>query len=212
MSLRKKWLQNQKLISNNGIDHTKSTYFLMPMLGYQKNDFVSHGTKDNFLINCHIDDLINPSLIIVLDNNKDVNLEMLLYKNDINSQFEGSALEEDGEQILLKYKLDSRYYSDFYKFIDGKFSEMSQTYKSRLIGLYGRKSNNQDHRPSIFDALYPTSSKRKQWADYLGVDVDMIKEVSSKPDMDYELFKSTEELIIDLDKKEIHEININNNI
>lgn len=212
MSLRKKWLQSQKLISKTGIEYTKSTYFLMPMLGYQKNDFISHETKDNFLINCHIDDIANPSLVIVLDNNNDVNLEVLLYKNDINSQFEGSELEDDGQQIILKYKLDSRYHSDFYKFIEGRFSEMSQTYKARLVGLYGRKSNNIDHRPSIFDALYPTSSKRKQWADYLGVDVDLIKEVSSKPDIDYELFKSIEEIIVDLDKKEIQEININNNI
>ena len=188
----------------------------MPMIGYQKNDFISHQDGSNFLINCHIYDIDKPSLVLVLDNNIngeiDVNLEMFLYKNDINNQFKEKVVEEDGQTILLFYELDSRYYPDFYKFIDGRYSEMSQTYKSKLVGLYGRKSNNKDHRPSIFDVLYPTSVKRKQWAEFLGVDVDLIKEVSSKPNMDYELLASLETIIAELNTLELHEYNINNNI
>lgn len=209
-------MQQKGWISGNGIDYTKSTHFLMPMLGYQKNDFISHQDGSSFLINCHIYDTDKPTLVLVLDNNIkgeiDVNLEMFLYKNDINNQFKEKVVEEDGQTILLVYELDERYYIDFYKFIEGRYSEMSQTYKSKLVGLYGRKSNNKDHRPSIFDVLYPTTAKRKQWAEYLGVDADLIKEVSSKPDMSYEVLKPIEEIESILNQLELQEININNNI
>ena len=74
MSLRREWLKRNNKIIHGKIQHTKSTLFIMPMIGYKLEDFFDVTGHISFLINCYIDP-DNEKIIIVLDNAEDENIQ-----------------------------------------------------------------------------------------------------------------------------------------
>jgi hypothetical protein len=71
---------------------------------------------------------------------------------------------------------------------------MSEGYKRKLVSIYGNKSFTDDYRPSVFDVLYPTPFKRNQLAKHLNVEEALIQEVYEKVNLDYEEYKTIEQL------------------
>jgi hypothetical protein len=200
MSLRREWLRNNKKMIGNEVIYTKSTHFIMPMIGYIADNFNSYNGEYNYLINCHLD-LINNKIIVIIDNTDDYNILKLLQYNKSNIHYEGFKSDDDENEIVLTYKIPEEHKEDFDIFLTSKYSKMSEQYKRKLVGLYGRVTNTEDYKPTKFDILYPTTFKRQQWADRLGVDISIIDEVSPELNMDYEQYKTIEELLPTINKQ-----------
>lgn len=192
MSLRREWLRNNEKASGMNIVYTKSTHFIMPMVGYEIADFLSIDEKVNYLINCYID-IEEQKIVIVLDDTNDSNIVTFLKFNNSNPHFINS-INEEGE-IVLFYDIPTKYKEDFDIFLTSKYSRLTEKYKKKLVDVYGRKTNTDDYRPNQFDVIYPTPYKRKQLAEHLKVDASLIDELTSKLNMDYETYKNIKDLL-----------------
>lgn len=198
MSLRREWLKNNGKVMDNNVVFTKSTQFVMPMIGYELSDFLSSNERINHLINCYLvlgDDPETRRIVIVLDNVDDPNIGYLLRDNDVNPYFQGSSTDDEDREIVLFYSVPEKWEEDFNIFLTSRYSKMSNTYKNRLVDIYGRKSNTKSYRANQFDVIYPTPYKKQQWAEHFGVDINLIEELSSKLDMNYECYKTIDELL-----------------
>ncbi len=102
-------------------------------------------------------------------------------------------IEEEQEYILI-YKLPNHFYDDYDKILKGMYSKTSGSYKDIICKIYGTGRIYNEHYPSVYDCLEPTKEKRKLYADFLGVDISEIKEVSSIPDPNYEIYKTIKQL------------------
>ena len=191
-------------------DFTKSTFFIMPMIGYVWIDFDSKECEYNYLINCYLSEN-KDRIILILDHiPEDKGQELFLLKNELNSYLESTSVDDENNEIVLTYKIPEIYLNDFNIFLNSKYSKMSQKYKAKLIGIYGRETYKDDHRANQFDTLYPTRYKRKQLADYLGVDIkviDNVGEVCSELNMDFEIYKNIDSIEIQKDKQELKQEN-----
>lgn len=197
MSSRRAWLKKNEKAVGNDIVNTKSTHFIMPMIGWEITDFLSVTEHVNHLINCHLDTK-RERIVLVIDNVKDKNILDFLTNNESNPYFINSKLDDDDREIVLEYEVPSRFKEDYGIFLSSKYSKMSEVYKKKLIEIYGRKTNKGDYRPTQFDVIYPTSFKRRQLAEELGVSVDLLNEVeelTSKLNLDYEEYKNIKELL-----------------
>lgn len=192
MSLRREWLKNNNKIIGNGVIYTKSTHFVMPMIGYELGDYISFNNT-NHLINCHLD-LKNNRIVIIIDNIKNTIIKNILLDNKFNPYYLGSELDDNEKEIVLFYSIPDKWKNDLDIFLTSRYSKMSNEYKNKLVEIYGRQSNTKSYRANQFDVLYPTSYKKQQWADHYNVDINIIQELSSKLDMDYENYKNIEEL------------------
>lgn len=192
---RIQWLKDKGYwdLENNCIIHTRSTKFLLPLVGITEMDIEK--IDKNLLINVHYLIEEKEVKIIVVLNKNSVNevvriFTMLQYLN------ENFAYHIKDEEQLLIYNLPKQFKDDFYLFIEGKYSKMSEEYKSIILRVYNDSVDLKDYRPTISEALYPTDMKRKLMADYYLIDdYKIIDEVSAKPNKRYELFHTIEELI-----------------
>jgi hypothetical protein len=134
----------------NQIKTTKSTFFILPMLG---RSMEWYGER---LINCYIGDINRPEY----DNHI---LLLMKFNGSIQSmQFE-EALKEHRRFVtsydpvsgytVFVYSMPEECLEDYQKFIDGKFSKLSDPYKQLVKG---KRSN--DHK--VVKALYPTEKDR----------------------------------------------------
>jgi hypothetical protein len=207
---RKEWLDENgyvvfdELNNTYSIEHTYSTDFIMPMIGLVYSDFNVFDGEEviNLLINCYID--INEFKVICVCNNDNDNFKY--YSSTIADKYINNKCfiisEEDNDEILLLFDVPDKYKQDFLLFTEGKYSKMSDEYKSKLVRFYGQISNLNNHLTTHFDVLYPTPFKKKQRAEFLGVDVELINEVRSSPDLKYENFIRLENLkYIETDRK-----------
>lgn len=203
MSLRREWLKNNKKTVGNDIIYTKSTHFIMPMIGYTADNFINVTGDYNHLINCHLD-LENNRIAVIIDNTDDENIIRLLqYNKKSNEYYQGFKADDNENEIALFYDIPEHYKKDFDIFLTSKYSKMTESYKQQLVSLYGRIVNTDDYKPTKYDILYPRIEKRKQWADHLGVDLELIDEVSPSLNMDYEQYKTIEQLLLsDINKQE----------
>lgn len=200
-NLREKWSKANKGELLIGGKYTKCTLFLLPILGIYHKDFIF--AEKNCLINCHIN-LDNRELIVILYNEEFEPLTSLIQKITNNPLFSESWLENQGEEILLSFKLSGRYKfssredvmkADFDNFVAGKYSRLSDELKEILGKAYGTTPVLGSHRASIHDALHPTTEKRYALAKEYDVDIrDVPSEVMGAPNLNIEQYKSYKEL------------------
>jgi hypothetical protein len=192
MQKRLEWLNNFGYIENSSVRRTRTTLFLMPLIGISETKIMEHHPK--MFINAHIKNIIDKEVVVVL-NKLDFTEESITFilLQNLNENFIECI--EDDEEYLLYYKIPQHFYEDFDKIIEGKYSKTSDGYKSVILNIYGVERNTKDHKPYMHDCLYPDDIKRKLYANYLNVDVNLIDEVSSRPRLkEYELFKTINQL------------------
>lgn len=190
---RIQWLKNNGYCNlDDSINHTKSTKFLLPLIGITEMNIEK--INKNLLINVHY--LIkdeNIQIIIVL--NKDFfneNVYEFIKIQNLNENF--NDFKEENNDYLLIYNLPKHFKNDFILFTRSKYSKMSEEYKQIIIKIYSNYQDLNDYKPTIYECLYPTDEKRKVLASYLNVDYKIIGEISSKLDTRYESFHTIEEL------------------
>lgn len=192
MQKRLEWLNNFGYTENSSVRRTRTTLFLMPLIGISETKIMEHHPK--MFINAHIKNTIDKEIVVVLNklDFAEESITFILLQN-LNENFIECI--EDDEEYLLYYKIPQHFYEDFDKIIEGKYSKTSDEYKSIILNIYGVERNTKDHKPYMHDCLYPDDTKRKLYANYLNVDVSLIDEVSSRPRLkEYELFKTINQL------------------
>ena len=192
MQKRLEWLNNFGYIENSSVRRTRTTLFLMPLIGISETKIMEHHPK--MFINAHIKNTTDKEIVVVLNklDFPEESITFILLQN-LNENFIECI--EDDEEYLLYYKIPQHFYEDFDKIVEGKYSKTSDGYKSVILNIYGVERNTKDHKPYMHDCLYPDDIKRKLYANYLNVDVSLIDEVSSRPRLkEYELFRIINQL------------------
>mgnify|MGYP003488443549 FL=1 len=192
MQKRLEWLNNFGYVEDSSVRRTRTTLFLMPLVGVSEAKIMEHHPK--MFINAHIKDVIDKEIVLVL-NKLDFPEESTTFilLQHLNENFIECI--EDEEEYLLHYRVPHHFHEDFEKIIEGKYSKTTDSYKSVILNIYGVERNTKDHIPYMHDCLYPDDIKRKLYANYLNVDVSLIDEVSSKPRLkEYELFRTINQL------------------
>lgn len=192
MQKRLEWLINNGYTDEQGsVRRTRTTTFLMPLIGITEQSVMDFHPK--IFINAHIENVSDKKIILVL-NKVDFEEESkdFIVTENLNEHFE--RCDETEEEYLLYYNIPEHFHDDYMKILQGQYSKTSPSYKGILITIYGNERNTVDHKPMVFDCLFPTDEKRQQYAEFLGVEVQLIDEVSSKPRKEYEIFKTIEQL------------------
>lgn len=192
MQKRLEWLSNFGYVEDSSVRRTRTTLFLMPLIGVSEAKIMEHHNK--MFINAHIESIEREEIVLVL-NKLDFPEESTTFilLQHLNENF--IECKEDDEEYLLFYKIPPHFSEDFKKILKGQYSKTSDGYKSVILNIYGVERNIKDHIPYMHDCLYPDDIKRKLYAKYLNVDVSLIDEVSSKPRLtEYELFRTINQL------------------
>jgi hypothetical protein len=181
MSQRRQW---NKLITYK----KKAKNFILPMIGIPIVQY------DPYIIDCNI--IIDgfPKIVVIFDNIDDEPLKMLIYKLQSDYLFMDCEYGDDNKEIVLYFDVPKEFKSDFEKFIKGSYSEFSDEYKNRLTSYFGKETCEDWGLVTMWDTIYPKDNKKDQIAEKYGVDVKQIKELISSPDLEYEIYKTIEEL------------------
>ena len=200
MSIRITYLKENNYIRSDGsIKFTKVTMFCLPMIGLKYKEFEDH------LLNVYSNHEESPHLYVVIKNpqNENKTLTIIINKLRSNHSLVEEYLDDDGYELVFKLKLDNKYEDDYYKILSGDYSKISEEYKKVLVDIYSSNVHDLSKPPTIsdgqvlttmYEVLYPTIEKKKVIAKHFGVEVSSIKELISKPDIRYELYKKTNEL------------------
>lgn len=202
MSRRMAYLKNNGYVSDEGVmKYTKVTNFCIPMFGVCAKDF------GDSLINAHISHNGNEHnfyIIVLKDkihNNKN-NTELVTRLSE-HKDFVESFDDDEGKELVFKFKIPQEHHDDYYKILSGSYSKISDEYKTVLEKFYGKKVYPLNEKPLIlngqvattmWEILNPSIKKKEIIAKHLNVDISSVVELISKPDLRYELYQSTNEL------------------
>lgn len=171
---------------------TKSTHFIFPMLNVPYRKFPG-------FINCYIkkssNNLMNINTIQVLckglwsgDGNKyisDLNLnhnfKLLIHIKKIKNSY-----------TLLTFMVPNKYLADYYKFLQGKYSEFSEEYKKQISKYFPKfvEENGKRRLHNNFAILYPKEEHRKNLEHRLGAYLNDKAEIYSAPDLKEEILNT----------------------
>ncbi len=208
MSLRLTYLKSKGYVDEDGSinKHTKATNFCLPMIGVWVGDF----GKD-LLINAHIENVHPPHLCIVMLNKSSYELDVVAGKLRENPLFISQEEDDDGIEVVYCVGIPARYWDDYYLVLEGRYSQLSLPYKTKLTTLYGNTVYPTSDSPLIidgqvattmFEVLNPSQKKREIIAKHFEVEVTSVKELIAKPNLSYEGYRKCSELFIEEEKNE----------
>jgi hypothetical protein len=155
---------------------------------------------DDKLINVHVKHAESPSLVIICKNHlNDDNLAIIINKLVAHREYVNTWTDDDDREICIEMKIPQRLVKNYHKFIDGKYSKFDEKYKDKLISIYNREVIVDNRKLTVYSVLYPQEFKRKQIAEWLGVDWKLIDEVKDIPTFNYEIYRTIDQLKL-LDK------------
>ncbi len=191
MQERLAWLDNNGYLQEGEVKNTKTTTFLMPLIGV--SELTIKKLHPKLFINAHVKSK-DEKLIYIILNKYDTPEESKDYVllEHLNEHYLDYI--EDDEEYILIYQVPEHFHDDYNLILQGKYSKTSIQYKEVLLRVYGIQNNKANHLSTVHDVLYPTDEKRKQYADFLGVNMGLIDEVCSRPRLHYEVFKTIKEL------------------
>lgn len=197
MSRRLAYLRENGYVTADGdLRHTKVTNFCLPMLDVYKGDF-----KDR-LLNVYIDEKNGPHMYLIIQTPCD-EIASLIERLHEHDEFTESYDDDNGDEFVIKLKVPEECLEDYYKILSGTYSQISTDYKNVLKKYYGNSIYNLNDTPLIingqvattmWEILNPSQKKREIIANHFGADVKDVKELISKPDLKYEMYKKVEEL------------------
>ena len=135
---------------------TKSSYFLLPMLGYNRDYF----KWDNLFINAYTEypeysESKNKYLYVVC---KYLPLESFnLLEKDMLKLSTFVEVKQNKDYVVYIHKIEKKFKKDIESFSDGKYSELSDFLKRRVLFFH-----NTDKESEIGQILYKDERRRKQ--------------------------------------------------
>ena len=203
MSLRLAYLKQQGYVKDDGdLRHTKVTNFCLPMIGLHRRDFKGK------LLNVYIQHTDEQYLYIVVLNTDDEDVVKVLKKINDHEDFVESFNDDDNKELVFVVKVPKKHEDDYYKILNGLYSEISQGYKNILKVFYTNNVYDLNDAPLIvngqvattmWEILNPSVRKREIVAKHFEVDIKDVKELMSKPDIKYEVYKNIKDLNNDKD-------------
>lgn len=163
---------------------TKSSYFLLPMLGENRSYFL----WNSLFVNCFID-------------TEDIAYKLcehhlyLLYRfsgKRAYTEFEEKlqnhgnyvkTFDVDNYQVLYAFKIPKNCYTDFELFRKGKFSKLSANYKEVVMHFHDAP-----HDSELSQILFKAPSRRSKLSKDLSVKLPQAAELYDKPRMQTETF------------------------
>ncbi len=163
---------------------TKSSIFVRSMLGY------SFGFYGEDYHNCYIGG----------DNQKDV--MYLTFKKPLKNPIKFQNILEtlSSDQYYIGYKISDNWYiikmfvpleyiNDFNKYLEGKYSKLSEDFKSNLLNILLRYDRTRTLYSRTKECLYPSKESRRNLSESLGVTLDKDAEIASIPDLEVERYR-----------------------
>jgi hypothetical protein len=156
---------------------TKASYFITPMLGSTK-EFLRW---DQYFINTYL----NRKGYIVLKyrffNVEDYKeFEYTLTRHELFNKL----IDNEHQYVMVQFKVPDIYINDVHKFIDGKYSRLSDPYKKRILQFHHYNKGGE-----LGQILYKTDRRKKQLELELGVNLSEDLELYDRPDLDLEYYK-----------------------
>lgn len=183
---RKNYLASIGKMDNKGsITYTFASKFLLPIIGFTIKDF------GNSLINTHITEGDKPELVVILDPNIDDTVSLLVKMRIVSHYLNDETIDDE---LVIRFTISKAYYNVLDKFKKVHYSAFDEFYKRILTRYYGEGVIQNGVKVSMYDTIYPRYEKRKNLAESLGAEVKYIQEVLDSPEMDYEIYKSLEQL------------------
>lgn len=152
----------------------KSCFFILPLLGYPSYWYYG-------LINCYLKDIINKP---ELEDKVFINLKN--YDNKVLRIPEFNQFYQlEDKTYMYVFNLPNRYKEDYYKFCEGKYSQLSPDAKSLICKLSGIKPIQES---VVYKVLYKTADQKAAIEELIGEKLPLEAEVYSSPNLEREYY------------------------
>lgn len=165
---------------------TKSSFYVRSMLGYSfqfygvdyHNTYIGGDNQKDVLYLTFRKPLEDPE-----------GFHKVLHTLSLDEYYIG--FKESKDWFIIKMYVPMQYISDFYKFLDGKYSKLSEDYKENLLALVGEFDRTKILYNKTKLALYPNKEARKKLEEVLNVTLEKDAEIASIPNLDVERYNDS---------------------
>ena len=157
---------------------TKSSLFVLPMLGGEKNLFF----YNNLLVNCFIGIPDHEGCIALLYRWSGDPLFLKFEKAIKQFRNYVDSCDISSELVMFIFDVPKKHVKNYKKFIDGKYSKLSDEYKTKILKFHGMNIDSQ-----MAQILYKSKKRKKRIEHNLGIPLDDSAELFSIID-DFEVF------------------------
>lgn len=163
--------------------------FVLPMVGinYKKKNIIPKNFTNAYIANDY-------KVIMTFGKNFDDGGMLEQFVDNCRSGKELIDVEISDDEVILTFDIPTQLRRNFDLFKKGKYSKFTEAYKTRIVQFYGKETVKDNHEVTEYNVIYPQEFKRKQIAEELGVDANLIDEVFSAPDLEIEIYKRIEQL------------------
>lgn len=163
---------------------TKSSIFVRSMLGYSF-DFYGEDFHNCYLGGENQKDVLYLTFKKPL---KDLlKFQKVLESLSMDEYYIGHKQSENW--YIIKMFIPMQYITDFNKFLEGRYSHLSEEFKENLLSILLRYDRTKTLFSRTKACLYPTKDARKRLEEALGVTLDKDAEVASVPNMEVERYR-----------------------
>ena len=177
--IEEKWFKNILTYEVSSARRTKSSIFLLPMLGGNRNLYF----WNQLFLNCFIATEKDKDCIVLLfrfsGNPLFIKFEKAL------RQFRTFIRKEDPHNgfVYFVFDIPPSHYTNYYKFINGKYSELSKLYKINLLEFHNYEVNS-----LIGQVIFQSPDRKKALEKKLGCTLDNDSELLSILNIEEETF------------------------
>tara|TARA_R110002051_G_scaffold60601_1_gene111151 strand:+ start:2785 stop:3531 length:747 start_codon:yes stop_codon:yes gene_type:complete len=158
---------------------TRASLFILPMLPGNRNTYY----YDKFLLNCFVGTKDADNVIAILF--RFSGLKTFAALEESMKKLKSYMQTEDPTKstVLYLFSIPKRYKEDFNKFLKGKYSEMSENYKYKILSFHGVSEES-----SIGQILFKDPSRKIELEELLDLNLPENAELYSIPNMDQEIY------------------------
>jgi len=168
---------------NIDVDLTRSTTYILPMLGKKISDFPTD-------LNCFLGDTnkveLKDKIFLIVKNQSDpwfvANIESLCLKDNFIESYECN-----NNYTMFVFDVPEEYKSEYFKFKEGKYSLFDDTYKRKVLNFHNLGTHS-----TVGKVLYRDITLYKEWEKNLGVDIPRTQEIGNMPNPKQEYYNEEE--------------------
>lgn len=184
---------------------TLSARFILPMLGGFREAYGwSEFMVDSFVGDETREDFSDPYNILILYRFDPADRFAFLEQNLTNMEYFLERYEPDRYHTMYAFQIPEEYHQDHEMFLQGRYSQMSEAHKERVLGFHlGKDPDTDKLNSSVLAAiLYKKEWYRKRLCDRFGIDIPEGNELASLPQMRNELYQRDYQYVDVLDPED----------
>lgn len=160
----------------NSTNLTKTTLFILPILGYNKEHFCTDTYLENVFLNKELNQLC---LVYRFIKGEVYNrLEAFLLKHDLFIKL----IDIDPQHVMYIFRIPASFNMTISKFTNGKYSQFVDGYKLSILKFYGYK-----YGGTTYNILYKGIARKRQLELELECAIPDDLDLYDVPNMDYEV-------------------------